>query len=332
MFREPAWRLQRRLMEALPATTQSAIVMYIFDPSIAVQSFGVSGLLALAAATAWAAWGIGRTAWRIGRGVRAAGPAAALRSLAEDVPAEVAVAAVPMLVYMVAYIVMLRAAHDVRYFHPAVLFVALLGGGLLARARPLAHRGPRRWLVRGAAAVLVLGMIGQAATAVPFIHHRRTLPPKVLAGFKWIEQNTPPRARILYLEFNLTTVTGRPIMWAAVYPRYLFTVPEAEQARVLYYLNVKYIAIHPTRFIAGARGDIEPTGYPIPWVRSLVSRPYLAQVYPDHPCDPTGGEFVVYRIERDKIPPEWLKEPLFEHEESVRPDADRPAAGLHDRE
>jgi len=36
-------------------------------------------------------------------------------------------------------------------------------------------------------------------------------------------------------------------------------------------------------------------------------------VYPAEPRRPEdGGEFVLYRIEHDKIPCAWLKEPLYE--------------------
>lgn len=53
--------------------------------------------------------------------------------------------------------------------------------------------------------------------------------------------------------------------------------------------------------------------YPIDWARSLSQRPYLTRVYPDHAIEPESGEFVLYRIDRDRIPPEWLAKPLFDY-------------------
>jgi hypothetical protein len=83
--------------------------------------------------------------------------------------------------------------------------------------------------------------------------------------------------------------------------------PKEDQACILYYMRVDYIAIHPSRFIDKAEPDTEPRGYPISWVRSLRDRPYLTQVYPAEPRRAEeGGEFVLYRVDRDKIPQAWL--------------------------
>ncbi|MCX5653958.1 MAG: hypothetical protein NTY65_04825 [Planctomycetota bacterium] len=315
MFIEPPQAFQVQLMAALPATRKSAIPMDIFDPLMVVRTFGVPGILALAAGLAWSVWELGRTVVRVLRRVRQSGLRSALGGLPDLVTAEMLAAGLPLVFYTAAFIALMNIAYDIRYFHPAAIFAVLLGGGLLARTRLFSATGWGRWPGRILGATLVLAMLGQAATVPAYVRPLRILPHPVVAGFEWIKANTAPSDRIMYMEFNITAATGRPIMWAAVYPRYLFTSPEEKQARILYHLHVQYIAIHPTRFIDHAEPDIEPRGLPIPWVRSLRDRPYLEQVYPATPQRPEeGGEFVVYRVRREKIPPEWVKEPLYERE------------------
>ena len=302
-------RIAYPLLSQLPPVRQSAIPLYILDPYVSLQNFGVTGLVAIPAAVLASLWLLGRTLRRIGRNLRFAGPVLAVRSLADQVPAEVAVGAIPLIGYIFAYTTMLHMAYDVRYFHPAVFFAALVSGGLLARLRPFAWAGARRRWVLGAAVLLVLAMIGQAVTVPRVVHSVRVLPASTAAGYEWIRRHTPPKARIFYLEYNLTALTKRPIVWAAALPRYVFSVPEAEQIRVFCALDVEYIAIPPTRFIPQLDPTVEPMGYPLPWVRSLPSRPYLKQVFPDPSRPAQEGEFILYQIEKDKVPPEWLKEP-----------------------
>ena len=286
--------------------------MYLFDPVMLVETFGVPGLLALVAALAWSAWALAAACGRIVRHARRGGLRPTLGQVADLVPADVRVAALPLLFYTVAFAVLMRAAYDVRYFHPATVFAFILAGGMLARARLLSQPGRLRWPARAGAGVLVLAMVAQTVSVPPYSRQSRTLPTPVVAGFEWIKAHTAPHARIMYPEFNLTAMTGRPIMWAAIYPRFLLNKPEEDQACILYYMRVDYIAIHPSRFIEKAEPDTEPRGYPKPWVRSLRDRPYLTQVYPAAPSRPEeGGEFVVYRVDRDKIPPAWLNNPLF---------------------
>ncbi|MCX5684655.1 MAG: hypothetical protein NT049_13340 [Planctomycetota bacterium] len=312
MFNGPPQPFQQHLMAALPPTKQSAIPMYLFDPVIAVQTLGVPGLLALAVALAWSFKAIAASCVRMVQHARSAGLRSALGRGAGLVPADVRVAAIPLAFYAVAFALLMRAAYDARYFHPATVFAFILAGGLLARARLFSRLGRLRWPARAAGALLMIGMVAQAAVVPPYVRPLRTLPIPVVAGFEWIKANTEPQARIIYPEFNLTAMTGRPIMWAAIYPRFLFNKLEEEQGCILYYMRVDYIAIHPSRFIDAAEPDTEPRGYPIPWVRSLRDRPYLAQVYPAEPRRAEeGGEFVIYRVDRDKIPRAWLTNPLF---------------------
>jgi len=301
--------VQYPLMASLPAVLRSAVPLSIFDPATAVQNFGMSGLVALGFAVPWSLWGLGKTARRILAGLRSQGLVATVRTLADLVPAEVLLGGIPLLWYMVAYGVLLRMAYDIRYFHPAILFVSLLGSGVLARVRPLGYTGRMQGLVRAATWLLVLAMVGQLATAPYVIRQRRSLHPATASGFEWIRYNVPPGSRILYLEFNLTTLTERPILWAATIPRYLFSVPEREQMRVLRALDIHYIAIHPTRLVSDFNPAIEPLGYPREWVRSLPGRPYLQQVFPDPSQPGKEGDFILYRIDADKIPPEWLQDP-----------------------
>jgi hypothetical protein len=195
----------------------------------------------------------------------------------------------------------------VRYFQPTILFTGVLTAGLLARWRPLAWARRGRWPVRAAAWLLLLTMAGQDLAVPPYVHFRRAVPSEVLTAFDWIRRHTPEKARFLYLEANLVTLTGRPLIWAAAMPRYLFTVPEREQVRVLYNLGVEYIAIHPTRRCDSVSRDFEPTAYPRPWVASLASRPYLIRVYPEGNLEDTEGRFLIYRVDASKMPKEWIK-------------------------
>lgn len=312
MLRDTVSVLNRQVFAQVTPTRQSAICLPFSDPFVVLKTFGVTGVAAVAASVVWSVWLMVRTLADLVRHARSAGPASALRSLPGGIAVEVLVGAVPLLYYIAAYVLLLRMAYDVRYFHGAAFFATLLGGGLLARLRPLRYQGPRGWLVRSGGVLLLLAMLGQLATAPADIHQRRILPPTVTAGFAWIAQNVPPKAPIFYVEFNLTAVTGRPMLWSAALPRYLFTAPEEAQARILHDLNIQYIAIHPTRFIEKAEPDVDPMGLPIPWVRSLRERPYLTQVYPAEPRRAEeGGAFVVYRVDPDKIPPAWLNSPSF---------------------
>lgn len=308
-----------RSLPPLPPLQRGAVSLSLADPLVVVKTFGVTGVAALLASLVWAVWVVGRTAALLVRRAWSSGPAAVVRSVPKGMPSELLVAAIPLLFYVAAFVFLMRLDYDVRYFHGSMLFSTLLAGGLLARAAPFAYQGRRRWLVRGAAVVLILGMIGQLATAPAAIRQRRQLKPAVAAGFAWIKENVPPGSIILYPEFNIVPMTGRPMAWAACLPRHFFNMntTEAQRMQFLYYLDVRYIGVHPTRFIERAEPAIEPMGFPLEWARSLRTLPYMTQVYPKRPCDVGDPNFVVYRIDRDKIPPEWLAKPLYEGGPSV---------------
>ena len=299
-------------MAAMVPMKQVAIPQNLFDPEVAPMNFGIPGLVALLVTLVWAVVGLVRTAVGVLQSARSAGLRETLRSLGDRIPANIAVAAVPLVIYTTAYLILLQGAYDARYLHPTLLFVALLGGGLLARAKPLAYKGRRRWWVRAGLAAMFLAMIAQVASVPPYVRGRRLLPASVAAGFEWIKANVASGDRILYPEFNLATITERPILWAAIHPRYLFTVPEPEQVRILHFRDVRYIAIHPTRFVERADPAVEPIGVPVPWARSLRTLPYMTQVYPEQACEIGAPNFIVYRIEYDKVPSDWLTKTLPE--------------------
>jgi len=329
MFRETFPQYQAHVLASLPPLPplqRSAVSLSLGDPLVVVKTFGVTGVASLLASIVWAVWLVGRTAALLLRRAWSGGPVAALRDLPQGIAPEVLVAAVPLLFYIVVFIVLLRFAYDVRYFHGSVLFCTLLAGGLLARAAPFAYQGRRRWLVRGAAVVLILGMIGQLATAPAAIRQRRQLDPAIAAGFTWIKENVPPGSIILYPEYNIVPMTGRPMAWAACLPRYLFNVDEAPRMHFLCHIDIRYIAIHPTRFIERADPTTEPMGIPLEWARSLRTLPYMTQVYPERACEVGNPNFVVYRIDRDKIPPEWLEKPLYKTDPAAGPPGAPPAA------
>jgi len=164
--------------------------------------------------------------------------------------------------------------------------------------------------------MLVAGLAFQAIAVPPVIHSQRDLGPEIEEAFQWIRHHTPPEARIQYLEENLTAATGRPIVWAALGPYVIFRIDEAEQMRILKYLDISYIAIHPTRRCDTCDPLRVPIAYPRPWIRTLEGRPYLERVYPKGDLPDTEGRFLLYRIDYDKVPREWLR-PL---EESPRVD------------
>jgi hypothetical protein len=90
--------------------------------------------------------------------------------------------------------------------------------------------------------------------------------------------------------------------------------------QMLYFLHTEYIAIHPTRQCQSSSPSEVPTAYPRPWVRSLATRPYLTLVYPPGGGPAREGEFLLYRIDYDKVPEEWLAggEPTWWKDEGGR--------------
>jgi len=289
----------------LPSPKQSAVPLSIANPLAVLGMFGVSGLVAAVLGLATAVRDVASSARDVARDLvrRRLG---ALARLPDSLGPWTLLAALPLLAYLAAYVVMLRRAYDVRYLHPATLMLVLLASRPLSRL-PLrrAEGGPR--IARAAAVVLVLAMAGQLVSVPPTVWWRlRQLPPDTISAYQWIRDRTPPNARILYNEESLTALTGRPVVWAAAIPRYLFSTGEREQTRVLRYLQVQYIAIHPTRRIKDWSPDIEPTGYPESWLETLPRRPYLERVYPPPDKESPGHDLVIYRVDYDRIPKEWI--------------------------
>ena len=294
--RPPDNPLRMQLMAQLPPGEWS-VPTSLFDPATSVQMLGLTGAFILVLALVLAVGAL----WHSGRQLLHASP-----GQGPAIPDLSAWAfALPLVTYVGAYAVFLRGLYDVRYLYPATLFAALLAGGCLACQTGLGRAGGRLAWKRAAAWLIALAMAGQFLTVPYVVRKRRLLPTPVREAFAWIREHTPPRARVLYLEYNLRTETGRPIVWTAAAPRYLFSVPERDQARLLYLLGVEYIAVHPTRLSDPPSPLAEPTAYPRAWVRSLARRPYLTLVYP-----PSGvaaeGEFLIYRIDADRLPHDWI--------------------------
>jgi len=299
---------------------KTAIPFDIADLMVDLRLFGVSGIFAVLVGIGLGVAYLARDSWRVLRTLFSAGPVATIRSTRNLCTPEAWVVALPMITYVLGFLIMLRGAWDVRYFHPAVFFAAVLAGGRLAAWRPFEVAGRYRVAARWGAGLLVLAMLGQLVTVPPYLHIKRQLPPEVAAGFEWIKANTPPKARFLYLETNLVVITGRPLIWAAAMPRYLFNVPEPEQARILYHLGVQYIAIHPTRQADKSFDpEVEISEYPKPWIRSLVGRPYIVRVYPPEEPDSLEGRFLIFKLDPTKIPKEWIQD--------ARPEASNPFWG-----
>jgi len=299
----------------VPPPKVSAVPFRIISPRAVLTMLGVSGPVAAVMAAASAVWGIARSVGAMGKDLAQRG-LRAVRTLTDAIPSWVLLGAVPLAAYILAYVVMLQRAYDVRYLEPITLMLALLAAGPLARL-PLRRTAETaslsaRWLPCAAAWVMILAMAGQFLAVPPVIRMYRRLPPEVKAGYEWIQKKTEPHSHVLYLEESLLAVTDRPIIWAAAIPRYLFSTSERNQARMLRYFDIRYIAIHPTRRIADWSPEIEPTGYPISWLRTLPEREYLVRVRPSlseaPPEEVPENTFVIYRVDYDKMPKEWIED------------------------
>jgi hypothetical protein len=291
----------------LPTLGTSAVPLSLYDPEVVAKMFGPTGLVALLVGIVMMVRGLfeclkeGVAAWwREGAG-------AAARALASPGLAYAWVLSLPLLFYLVAFAVLLPGAYDIRYLQPLTLFGSLALGGWVGRLGVLRYEGRRKWLVRGMGWLLIAAIVGQALAVPAVVHRRRQLDPEIETAFRWIRKHTPKDSRILYLEENLMAMTGRPIVWVAAVPRYLFSADEAHQVAVLKFVNASYIAVHPTRRCDTSPVTREPMAYPRDWLRTLPGRPYLERVYPPGDLPDTEGRFVLYRIDYSKVPPEWLK-------------------------
>jgi len=293
----------------LPPPKMSAVPMSILNPLAVLLMLGVSGLVVAVLGSAMALRDTGRAVLAVAADGRKRGLLAALRRLPDSVPASTLVGALPFLGYVFVYIYRLRRAYDVRYLNAATLMACLLAAGVLAQlSLRKAKNAGRPWLVRAALGILVLAMAGQFLTVPIYVRQRRQLPPETEAGYEWVRQNTAPDAPFLYNQENLVAFTGRPVLWAAIIPRYFFSAPEREQARILYYFQIQYIAIDSTRRIDNWTPDVEPMGFPVSWLRTVPGRACLERVYPSPEGNALDSIFIVYRVRYDRIPPEWLQD------------------------
>lgn len=293
---------------ALPRPLNISTPLNILDPAVFMQLFGVTGWFTVVVALYVVVGGVVATLQQMRGRVLLAGwctinaPRDGSRQMS-------GVLGLMLVSYLCIYLVALHRCYDGRYLHPITLPLCLLTGGALTRWQDCAGWARRRRLCRGAIAVLVLAMGGQLLAAPCVIRQRRTLPEKVMAAMDWVRANTAPTAHILYLENNLTLLTGRPIVWFSAYPQYLFSVDEVRQMRLLRFLHVDYIAIHPTRQQNDSSPLEVPIAYPKPWVQSLAERPYLERVYPPPGSSGNTGEreFLIYHIDYSKMPANWLR-------------------------
>ncbi len=304
--RPPYSPVLERAFEVLPSVERTAVPLGIHDPLLTALVLGATGLVAFGGVVFGGlgaivrAIGLGAVAWRT------AGPGAAARTLADDRSRIVWVAAVPALLYALVFFLMMPHAYDLRYLQPLALFGAWLAAPVLAG---VAWPGPSPWprrLPQFAVAALAVLAVAQAALVPAAVRARRTLDPKVADAYAWIRTHTEPDARIMYLEESLTALTGRPIFWTACVPRFIFGAAEVNQVRLWAFLELDYLAIHPTRRIDIHDPAVEPMGFPRPWIASLGQRPYIERVYPEGELRSTAGHFLLYRIDYGKVPAEWL--------------------------
>jgi hypothetical protein len=279
--------------------------MSIFNPLHDLQMFGIPGLVALGWAVVVT---VGAVVCWVGRFVMSRGSKASQDQAAVSGSfwlRGVVVCGLPLLFYLAAYVVMLRKAYDVRYLQPVTLPAGLLLAGGMVSVRPFWRTDRWRWPARlGATALLALCAV-QLAAAPAVVHTRRQLPEGTLAAYRWIRRHTKPQARFLYLEENLTTLTGRPIFWAAAFPRLFFTSDESVQARILMVVGIDYIAVHPTRRGPPAVPSRPVMAYPRDWIATLDERPYLEPVYPPEYDGNAEGQFLIYRVHAERMPSAW---------------------------
>jgi hypothetical protein len=287
----------------------SAVPLSILNPVAVLSMLGATGLLVAGLGSVMALRDTGRAFLAVVADGRKRGLLAALRRLPDSVPASALVGALPFLGFVCVYIYRLRRAYDVRYLDAATLMACLLAAGFLAQlSLRKAKDAGRPWLVRAALGILVLGMAGQFLAVPFFVRQLRQLPPETEAGYEWVRKNTAPAAPFLYNQESLVALTGRPVLWAAVIPRYFFSTTEREQARILRYFQIQYIAIDSTRRLDNWTPDIEPVGFPVCWLRTVPGRAYLERVYPSPEGDALDSIFIVYRVRYDRIPPEWIQD------------------------
>ena len=293
----------------LPAIKQTGVPLNIFNPVHDLQMFGVSGLVVLLGAVAVTV----RAAVRaIGRLLKRGAPEAAGSGSAPARPLvsrDVLLCGLPLVFYLIMYAVMLRRSYDVRYLQAVTLPAGLLLAGRLATLRPFSRTG--RWcqLARFGTTLLLVVCGGQLLATPSYVHVKRQISEQTAAAYRWIRRHTEPEAHFLYLEENLTTLTGRPIFWSAAIPHLFFTTTEPNQTKLLNVLGIDYIAINPSRVCEAVDPSVVPTGYPREWVESLARRPYLERVYPAGEAPPREGDFLIYRVRYDKMPDEWFDGP-----------------------
>jgi 4-amino-4-deoxy-L-arabinose transferase-like glycosyltransferase len=281
-------------MGKVPPAARPWEIHGILEPLAAGQLLGATGLVILPWAVGLALARFPAAVWAAARRLFGKGPEPPPRLQAA------LLFGLPILAFLAAFFIFLRHAYNVRYLYPMVLPAALLVAGPLASVR-LPWRRPRgfSWKRVGAAA-LVAAAAGQFLVVPWGVRQKRSLEPAVADAFDWIARNTPPEARIFYIEENLYAVTGRPIIWGALSPRTLFNVDAETQALLLLSADVRYIAVHPTRRMPTSDPREIPAAYPEDWIATLDGRSYLTKVY-----DSNG--FLLYSVDEDRIPDEWKR-------------------------
>ena len=293
----------------LPSPRRSAVPLSILNPLAVLAMFGASGLVASVLGSAMAVVVTVRSLLAVVADGRRRGVLAALRRLPDSIFPTAFVGALPLFLYVLVYIVMLPRAYDVRYLHPTMLMACLLAAGPLSRLALRKKADARSsGFLRVAAWLLVLAMAGQLLT-VPFAVRRlRRLPPQIEAGYEWVRLHTAPDSRFLYNQESLVALTGRPVLWCAAVPRYFFSTTEREQARILHFFQIQYVAIDSTRRLDNWTPDIEPIGFPVRWLRTVPEHPYLERVYPSPEGDALQDIFIVYRVHHERFSPDWIED------------------------
>jgi len=111
---------------------------------------------------------------------------------------------VPVVSYLISFIIIFGIEADIRYLLPILPFLVVL---FIPSFSSLGHR--LRF-------ILIALCILQFISTTYYVHQRRRIPPEVKEGFEYIKKNVPNNALILYPEENLLIYAQRRIIWRAV--------------------------------------------------------------------------------------------------------------------
>lgn len=159
---------------------------------------------------------------------------------------------------------------DIRYMLPLTPFLAVLAAKGIVR------------FVKNKSAVLVILLLGiaQLGAAAGYTAFQRKPPAELLEGFQYIRENLPPKAWVLYPEFNIVEYAERPVVWGNVDLGLLFTGSEEEKKAALHQAGTSYLAVKKSRVYEDAGMMVKHYGgYPASFVLWLNQSPNMKKLF-----------------------------------------------------